>query len=464
MISILGSCRQTSIDATLLHELLTYPHYSNEILQEILFVKSGCSNISAQDCRYIFRTCLLGKTLDHNHIKEVYDKTDVFLVEIASRKMYQYGGYYLHHIAEEQQYGFQKRGEIKVQDETDQEIENNLIRIREELYPKKMIVVTHIYTKKEGKRYELVKLLENLCWKLGIRVINPSQRLSIYEEKDLYQSEQVLAHYTSVGHEAIKKVYEKEIEKTRIEKTVCQIYHTSQSRMQKYTFHGLGDYLRGTIYLHQQSKINNFNLQVCFSHHSLSHFLYSPSFRSIQECEDAKYFFEGVIDFTHVENIFTNIFHTFPVDDDTIQFVREKCLCPRINFQKKLDNLELPLIYNVIHVRSGDACFTQMNNSHLEKCINIIESLDRENTIIVSDSVLLQNTLAEKFNLAQLGGKKIHLGKTYDSTDAHESTLIEFFVLLNASKIYQISAYSWGSGFSTYASILGKVSLVSFKI
>lgn len=95
---------------------------------------------------------------------------------------------------------------------SDQEIEEDLLQIRSLLQPKPFLVVSHITTYEHGKRYELVKLLENLCEKHQIPFFNPATFLREYSFEQVFEHEKVLAHYTSYGHEIIGKHYKRLIE------------------------------------------------------------------------------------------------------------------------------------------------------------------------------------------------------------------------------------------------------------
>jgi hypothetical protein len=80
----------------------------------------------------------------------------------------------MHHIATEDKYGFPHKEDIKIRDLTDEEIEEDLIQIRKEIYPKPLVVVSYFGTRSTGKRQELINLLENLTKKMDIPFYNPS--------------------------------------------------------------------------------------------------------------------------------------------------------------------------------------------------------------------------------------------------------------------------------------------------
>jgi hypothetical protein len=76
----------------------------------------------------------------------------------------------MHHIAVERQYGFAERNKVVVEEQSDAEIEGDLVNVRKELYPKPFVVVSHIATYRRGKRYALVRLLEELLIEILFKI------------------------------------------------------------------------------------------------------------------------------------------------------------------------------------------------------------------------------------------------------------------------------------------------------
>jgi len=116
-ITIFGSCRQYSIKdnykISSIQEELTYPHYSNEILQAINYCKYN--NIKNEYTKYCFRTgLLLNKNIVFDNLKKEFIDTDIFIIEIASRISYKWNDLYLHHIAIDNKYNFPEINNIKI--------------------------------------------------------------------------------------------------------------------------------------------------------------------------------------------------------------------------------------------------------------------------------------------------------------------------------------------------------------
>jgi hypothetical protein len=465
-ITILGSCRQTPIkeyfNTSSILDNLNYPHYSKEILQQIRYLKY--KNIPNSDTKYCFRNGLLSKCIseitdnEYSKLNKDFNSTTVFLVEIASRISYRWNNLYLHHIAEEDNFCFPFKNEIIKQDLTDEEIEDDIVQIRNELYPKPFIIISHFATYESGKRYELIKLLNDICNKYNIPFINQSDIIKIYNN-DIILNEPVLAHYTQdglkkVGKYLYDKINEVKQEEAKPKKTLYQVYYTSPERVKKYTFHGFGDYIRGTMHLYQLYG-NNINLKVNFSNHHLSNIFVCDNHLSIDECETTKYIFGTGENFLNYERIFTNnLLISNDISKDCKEFIIKNCLTPRISFEKRINEIKHLIEikdnnYSVIHIRLNDN--EKYNQNRLNNIMNIILNIRKNNPneiflLIASDDIYLNKInfpFIKKTNL-----NRGHIGLNTTSLSECEDTMIEFMLMKTSTKIFQVSVYSWGSGFS----------------
>jgi hypothetical protein len=142
----------------------------------------------------------------------MYDSTDLFVLEIASRLSYEYNGYYLHHIASENAYGDPEIiPKVSIRSMSNEEIEQDILEIKRELYPKKFCVMTHFYTY-DGKRKELANFVKDVCKRNDIPVLDPTEHLGSYSTDLLFSKEAILSHYTPAGHDLIAPVYKRFIE------------------------------------------------------------------------------------------------------------------------------------------------------------------------------------------------------------------------------------------------------------
>lgn len=218
-ITVLGSCRQQSLynhyHCTTIRDTLTYPHYTKEAIQAIEFCK-GISNIVPELTQFLFRSGILDKKiLSPELFRSEFEATTLFVIEIASRISYEYNGFYTHHILTEPQYGFKHARDVVQRDLSDDEIEEDLLRMKQLLYPKRMMIVSHIYSRETGKRYELVQLLRVLCAKHDIPFFDPVEQIGICDQSRVYVKEDRLAHYSDLGHAMIGKKYKEFIDRLR---------------------------------------------------------------------------------------------------------------------------------------------------------------------------------------------------------------------------------------------------------
>lgn len=218
LVTILGSCRQVPLSkyfkTSCIQEGLTYPHYSKEIIQAMEFCR-GESTMPTELTRYIFRNGLLYRTtLSPAPFMEDFSNTDIFIVEIASRICYEYKGHYAHHIAYDNTgYRIADHESIHKRELSDAEIEADLLRIKDLAGSKKLLIVPHIYTRKSGKRYDLVLLLKMLCEKHDIPFIDISTEIenSYADLSKIYLPEPILAHFTEYGASIVADIYRNKI-------------------------------------------------------------------------------------------------------------------------------------------------------------------------------------------------------------------------------------------------------------
>ena len=483
-ITILGSCRQTPIKTHLLVsnilDELNYPHYTKEILQEIRYLKY--KNIPNDLTKYCFRCGLLSNCKNeitdnkYDLLKTEFDKTTVFLVEIASRISYKYENIYMHHIAEDPLYNFYNISKIEKRELTDEEIEEDIIQIRNELYPKQFIIISHFATYEHGKRYELITLLKNLCKKMNIPFINQSDIIKTFGNK-IIQEEPILAHYTNegasyVGKILFDKINEVNENKILLDKTLLnQVYYTSDNKVKKYTFHGFGDYIRGSIHLYQLFENKNVNLKINFSNHNLSEIFICDNHLSIEECENAKYIFKQGENILEYKNIFTNN-HLLSelITQDCKDFIKKNCLTPRIHFEQQIKNVKKKLNlddynYSVIHIRLHDTA--EFNDNRFNNILNILNTIHKQNVninlLLISSNEIYLNKINIPFIL-KTNLNRGHVGLIETTKQETEDTMIEFMLMKTCDKIYQLSVYDWGSGFSDTINKIYDIPIEKFKI
>ena len=211
-ITILGSCRQHSLknkfNITDIQEELSYPHYTKEIIEVIHFCKYN--HIIPDETINIFRTPILNKTPPNfEKINSQFNSSNLFILEISSKIKYKYKNYYVHHIATDEQYNTTNKNEIKIEIQDKNEIEEDILKIKNELN-KPLIIVSHLVTRNYGERFILASWLEEICLKYKIPFINPVKELQNKNINidDLFLEENTLAYYNNKGHNEIFLIYD----------------------------------------------------------------------------------------------------------------------------------------------------------------------------------------------------------------------------------------------------------------
>jgi len=216
IITILGSCRQDSLykkyKITSIKNHLSYPHYSKEVLQVLNYCLFD--NLTPKQTM-IFRSPILSnRPIQNNPFLNEIKKSNIIFIEIASKKYYKYKNLYCHHIMYDNNNYNKNKNEIETGILEDKEIIDDLNKIVELLYLKKIIFVGHLVTRKEGDRYDLLILIKNFCLKNSILFIDPMEELlkNNLSVNDVIEDPTThFAHYTKKGHEEILKIYEKYI-------------------------------------------------------------------------------------------------------------------------------------------------------------------------------------------------------------------------------------------------------------
>jgi hypothetical protein len=460
LVTIFGSCRQDSIynlfPVTKIRNALTYTHYTKEIIQTIQYCK--IEKKSLNELVY-FRSALLEDRMPTHNFLGDYESTDLFVIEIASRIEYKYKNQYVHHEAyDNPKYHHLLNQSIEISDLSDIEIENDLIKIRELLYPRKILIVTHIATKKNGRRFELVELIKKLCVKLEISVLDPISTLSAYAEKDIFLPNDSARHYTDFGHKIIQIAYKNAIDQLLInsKQHLVQTYTNEAVKVDKHTAHGFGDFLMGCIFINQISEILNLEAKVSFNNHPLSKFFYNCYHVDILDLDKVKYIFDApsTIDFVGTKLVFSN-HRPKHIRHSDKQFVIKNCLNPRLKFLDEINETRMKLSlgnqYKTLHIRTKDdgiidenviAQLTNLVSQNLEKNIKYL-FLSNNQIILdrISDSRLIKTNLG-----------RCHSGESGINYNNLRDTLIEFMLMTQCQEIIQLSTYPWGSNFSNIVS------------
>ena len=212
MITILGCCRQDSIKdyfpVTSVRDRLNYCHYANEALQVVKYISGDVhyKNIPSS----VFRYSLFSKSVlsQKSFIKE-YENTSLFVWEVATLKEYVYQGWYCHEeIANKNKFN----KEITVRMGSYKELEDTVLKMIDIVGKSRLLIVSHLYTHRDGNRYLLAKKIEKICKHYGIVYLNPMEFIKPEFYSEFFVDEPVLAHYTKSGERYMSEIYRQTIE------------------------------------------------------------------------------------------------------------------------------------------------------------------------------------------------------------------------------------------------------------
>lgn len=270
---------------------------------------------------------------------------------------------------------------------------------------------------------------------------------------------------------------------------------------------GIGDFLRGSVCLYQLCKLNNIIFEMDISHHPISKFIYIDTsnnniidtsnniieidynnishykslnyiFGGKQRVKDSYNFYKKFID--DINNIDMEVYpllcNSFPIWENThiyknfefkilptnIMRVHIKNFLNKYNLKKKQ--------YNIIHIRNGDQYLIDkqiIDRPKVYKIINIIKYIRKNYNnkyVVISDCNDLKLILKKVFpdiiihfnNISHLGNK--------NTDESYINTIIDFFLISYSSRVFNISSYEWGSGFSEWNAYIHNIPFKFYKI
>jgi hypothetical protein len=251
---------------------------------------------------------------------------------------------------------------------------------------------------------------------------------------------------------------------------------------------GIGDFLRGTLWLEHFSDKFEYRVVVDWSQHPC-HFCFEPSTKEVYShlpCHDLlNCEFDNLIHLLKTQDVVvvrSNFYQPWGLDykkvirPETIKAVRAQMtpsFVMRYHIQKQQIQLQLfPGQYDVVHIRMKDQDF-----STLPDCSSLEEMLLRNRLLFQSPVLLLTSSAPLKNYITTLqplwkstSSNPIHLGMDPETLKNIQpsyvevlETMTEFFLLSEARQIYSFSSYIWGSGFSHQCAIIYEVPLRQFQ-
>lgn len=217
MLTVFGSCRVDGLNGNNnLNNTISYLHNTKEMIQMIQVLRKELI-LKPPYNKLCFRNGILYNKpieINNDHIN-LFNNSNVVILEICSIKKYIHNNYYLHHMAVSSALGHVIHKDtpkyiadtFSILKQDYDELENDIIILQKMLYPKKIIIVTHYNAKLDGEyissRNFLINALEQICNKNNIYLINPSIVLENMHQSEVLKED--LGHYTSKGANMIKQ-------------------------------------------------------------------------------------------------------------------------------------------------------------------------------------------------------------------------------------------------------------------
>ena len=248
---------------------------------------------------------------------------------------------------------------------------------------------------------------------------------------------------------------------------------------------GLGDMIRGTIFLYQYCKKYNYKYYVDIHLHPISKYLVElthPYQDLIHEKKDQidilcdrydRFDKEGFHKYIQSREddilyFFTNAQCDEPIEENSKEFIRN-LLRPKPEFLEYIYS-KRDLIpyksYNVLHIRIGDGEFVCGVENTFDEIFpsikNIIKTNLEETDVLFSDSIYCKMELQNEYNVFTFHSQPSHIGICDNENDIRDS-LVEFFLLMNCEKIKTYSTYSWISGFVYWIHVIYSIPLINLK-
>ena len=224
-ITILGCCRQQPLcedyEVTSIYGDIAFCHNTKEMLEIIKYCKYG--HLPPEETVNVFAHPITRKIpLVYNEkYKTELEDSEIFVIEISSKKNYKYDDKYYSHLSVyvHDPYLYisdEVRSKVVEEEQTYDEIYQDILEIKKQLNNKPIVIVTHLVTINSGTRYELCNMLEDICKKESIPIINPIKE---FTSRGYYNNLNELIqddgrHYKEPVRPIIKNIYNSYISST----------------------------------------------------------------------------------------------------------------------------------------------------------------------------------------------------------------------------------------------------------
>lgn len=217
------------------------------------------------------------------------------------------------------------------------------------------------------------------------------------------------------------------------------------------SYFGIGDYIRGIIYLYQNEKERD--IFINYETNEISKYLYNGlqnTYKEIDECkilptDELNYHLQIRNNKDDVIYVHNNAAITYPIKPDIINQIKKMFMMKpdmEKEFNDKLSMLTVDNNFVILHIRLDDDVFVNDTLKYFDRLINYIEEeiipIHKSNVMVISNSTLTKEYICNRYNFSQFKIDPIHTGAVGKfSPDDIKDTLIEFFTISKSKHIYQ---------------------------
>lgn len=483
VVTIFGSCRQDSLyekfAVTRIREELTYTHYLEETIQAVKY----CTETGRKDrlAYGAFRVDLLGKKRPSKRVlNREFRRTDIFVVEIASLLEYTNGQHFFHHEAYD---SVKKNSDFLNTNKIEKNIKVNKSDLDQtfekldelfKLIPReKTVLVSHIATKKGTDRSKLNEMVKSYAEKHEIEYFDPSDILEIWPLEIVCEIEPVISHFTKIGHEIVGD---------RLSQSIYRVMSRKTEVVHKYDIAckiGFGDFIFGSIFLKKMAENEELPIAFDLTDHPLGSVLgldlpNSSGRETISICHN-----DPLSNFKKSGFYISNRRPKTINAGDRDFIIRSLLKISNPTLVSELKSFSfndyLESDHVVFHARFGDQIAFSNADSGAENSQifeNVIHNVNRilgnygafSKYTILSDSEKFREFAADLGFATSLKSVRHFNAQTSDQEDQLITMLEEFMLMASASNVIQFSVYSWGSGFSDSACMVGGGKMSRFQI
>ena len=241
---------------------------------------------------------------------------------------------------------------------------------------------------------------------------------------------------------------------------------------------GLGDNIRGLIFLKQVQSKMDFELYVDFGSYPIERFLlYSNELPNpdVTECfpaMDNDMHHDDLIRFIHQNShvdcikITTNWKPYLNVSEPIKQYIRDILLL-KPEYEEYLNEKlsKLPDSYPLFHYRFGDAHICQKDELNIQYYNHLLQH-KKENMVLISDSLLFKEKCKDIAHVFLNDPIHTTSNPNYKQTRMDElilDTICDFYLINRATVVYSYSCLPWLSNFVQWTSIVYDVPLYDLR-